>query len=84
MLHAGALRGSDARRRFEREARALSGLLHAHVVGALEIGEHGAGSAARPYLVMELLSGPSLESLIARADDALYRAKLGGRNRVEN
>ena len=66
LLHAGALRGSDARRRFEREARALSGLLHAHVVGALEIGEHGAGSAARPYLVMELLSGPSLESLIAR------------------
>ncbi len=34
----------------------------------------GVASAAR---------GDSLEMLIARADDALYRAKLGGRNRVE-
>jgi diguanylate cyclase (GGDEF)-like protein len=27
--------------------------------------------------------GDTLETLLARADDALYRAKLGGRNRVE-
>jgi diguanylate cyclase (GGDEF)-like protein len=33
--------------------------------------------------VAAALPGDSLELLIARADDALYRAKLGGRNKVE-
>ena len=34
--------------------------------------------------VASLQPGDSLEVLIARADDALYRAKVGGRNRVES
>ncbi len=33
--------------------------------------------------VASLERGDTLEALIARADDALYRAKIGGRNRVE-
>ena len=33
--------------------------------------------------VAEAEEGDTLETLLARADDALYRAKLGGRNRVE-
>ena len=33
--------------------------------------------------VASLEQGDRLETLIARADDALYRAKIGGRNRVE-
>jgi diguanylate cyclase (GGDEF)-like protein len=33
--------------------------------------------------VAQAEEGDTLETLLARADDALYRAKLGGRNRVE-
>jgi len=33
--------------------------------------------------VAQLAAGESAERLVARADEALYRAKLNGRNRVE-
>jgi diguanylate cyclase (GGDEF)-like protein len=41
------------------------------------------GSISCSFGVAEFSEGDSSESLIARADNALYRAKMNGRNRVE-
>src|ERR687897_1144908 len=47
----------DARRRFQREARAAAGLSsHAHVATIYDVGEHDGKS----YIVMELLPGGSV------------------------
>ena len=52
----------DMRQRFEREARALNGLDHPHMIRFHDFGfDEGV-----PYLVMELLSGTTLERLIAK------------------
>ncbi len=58
----GASFGADEalRRRFEREARILSGLQHPHVVAVTDYGI-GEGS---PYLVMELLEGRTLSAFL--------------------
>src|SRR5438876_235941 len=48
------------RRRFEREARALSKLAHPNVVPVTDFGIDG----GVPYLVMELLQGKTLADLI--------------------
>jgi diguanylate cyclase (GGDEF)-like protein len=47
----------------------------------LDIGE--AGRLTCSFGVAQYFPGDTAEALIGRADDALYRAKLGGRNRVE-
>src|SRR5690349_24424875 len=51
--------GADqgARERFLRESRACAQLRHPNIVGLLDFGFDSAG---QPYMVMELLSGPSL------------------------
>ena len=41
------------------------------------------GGITCSFGVTEFVSGDTAESLVARADNALYRAKLNGRNRVE-
>jgi diguanylate cyclase (GGDEF)-like protein/hemerythrin-like metal-binding protein len=41
------------------------------------------GAVTGSFGVAELRSGDSIEGLLHRADEALYRAKSGGRNRVE-
>jgi diguanylate cyclase (GGDEF)-like protein/hemerythrin-like metal-binding protein len=41
------------------------------------------GAVTGSFGVAELRSGDSIEGLLHRADEALYRAKNGGRNRVE-
>jgi GAF domain-containing protein len=56
-MHATTLGDDGARRRFEREARALARLQHPHLVSLFDFGNAGAAGA---YLVMELVTGPSL------------------------
>ena len=50
----------DAAARFDREAQALARLQHPHVVGVFHKGEVD----GRPYFVMELVEGPSVQALL--------------------
>jgi serine/threonine-protein kinase len=52
---------SQAVKRFQREARAASGLNHPHVCAVFDVGEH----AGRHFIVMELLDGTTLHEHIA-------------------
>lgn len=56
----------DVRRRFEREARALSGLSHPHIVAITDFSI----SEGITYLAMEFLEGRTLADLL-RSDEAL-------------
>lgn len=49
--------GAEATERFLRESRACAQLRHPHIVAILD---YDLDAGGRPYLVMELLSGPSL------------------------
>jgi len=55
-------RDPEALHRFVREAKATGSLRHPNVIAAMDAGMHD----GRPYLVMELLSGESLEARLAR------------------
>ncbi len=57
-MHSDFLTSDDARERFQREARALNGLAHPHII---RIEDYGI-TAEGPYLVMELLRGKTLEA----------------------
>lgn len=71
VLHDELIDKADQRERFEREARALFGLEHPHLLHVLDFGIH----ERMPYLVMELLEGASLDASIGEEglpfDDAL-------------
>jgi len=62
VLHDDLLELTELRKRFEREARVLSALTHPHVVSISDYGIDG----DRPYLVMELLEGRTLEQLLRK------------------
>ena len=70
VLHQDAAASPEWRRRFEREAKALSALAHPNVVPVTDFGiDHGV-----PFLVMELLQGKTLGDLIKEGPLPLWRA----------
>src|SRR3989441_7366436 len=62
VLPAHLSESAEARARFEREARVVSGLNHPHICVLHDLGREG----AIDYLVMELVEGESLAERIAR------------------
>jgi serine/threonine-protein kinase len=70
VLHEDAAEIKEWRRRFEREARALSALAHPNIVSVTDSGVDG----GMPYLVMELLEGKTLGDLIKDGPLPLGRA----------
>jgi eukaryotic-like serine/threonine-protein kinase len=62
LLHAGYAHQPDARARFKAEARHAGALSHQNIARVYDYGEPAGG---RPYLVMELIEGPSLASVLA-------------------
>jgi eukaryotic-like serine/threonine-protein kinase len=61
-LLADLARNPEAMHRFVREAKATGQLRHPNIVSALDAGMH----EGRPYLVLELLDGESLEQRLSR------------------
>ena len=70
VLHQNTASSTEWRRRFQREAIALSVLAHPNVVPVTDFGvDHGV-----PFLVMELLEGQTLGALIKEGPLPLWRA----------
>ena len=70
VLHQDTASSTEWRRRFQREAIALSVLAHPNVVPVTDFGiDHGL-----PFLVMELLEGQTLGALIKEGPLPLWRA----------
>ncbi len=70
----------DLRERFEREARALFGLSHPHI---LDVQDFGVAPNGQPYLVMELLEGKSLDEMVDEQLLAPEAAVAVGRQLLE-
>ena len=62
LLHAGYAHQPEARARFKAEARHAGALSHQNIARVYDYGEPAGGP---PYLVMELIEGPSLSSVLA-------------------
>jgi len=63
VLHDHLVRDADQKERFEREARALFGLEHPHILHVHDFGVFN----GLPYLVMELLDGVTLDAYVEEA-----------------
>src|SRR5574342_496094 len=76
VLPAHVAESAARRQRFQREARAVSGLSHPNICTLFDVGEHG----GLPYLVMELLEGETLASRLIRGAlpiDQVLRHAIG-------
>ena len=74
VLGASHSASAEMRARFEREARAISGLSHPHICTLHDVGEH----EGVDYLVMEYLEGESLGDRLARGPLPLEQALRTG------
>jgi len=61
MIHSGRILSSEARERFRHEGKALGRLKHPHII---EVTDAGVDPCGRPYLVMELLEGSTLDAVL--------------------
>ena len=61
VMHHALPDASDARKRFEREARLMARLEHPHCVSIVDYGVH----KGKPYVVMQLVSGRDLFDVLA-------------------
>jgi eukaryotic-like serine/threonine-protein kinase len=62
ILHAHLASDEEAKRRFEREARAVAKLRHENI---LEIYDYSGGGSADSYIVTEFIEGPTLKQFVA-------------------
>jgi serine/threonine protein kinase/Tol biopolymer transport system component len=56
----------EARRRFEREAKAISQLSHPHICALFDVGHQDTTQGPVDYLVMEFIEGETLEDRLAK------------------
>jgi eukaryotic-like serine/threonine-protein kinase len=83
VLFAHLCRNREVVSRFQREARAAAALDHRHILRVFDVGGAPAAGAAAaepvdpPYIVLELVRGPSLEQLIASHDPPLAEVVAG-------
>src|SRR6516225_7633049 len=61
---------TEAKQRFEREARSISSLNHANICALYDVGEQGSTS----YLVMEFVQGETLEARLLKGPVPLKQA----------
>ncbi len=70
VIHEHLADDNDTRERFRREAHHAAALVHPHIVTVYDQGidalPNGASGTPRPYMVMELIDGPSLREVLQR------------------